>query len=130
MDKQTLLSVNGLYKKFTTSLRGSMRHGIEYFLRGSIKISRDGKRLRKGEVFALHDVNLQLNEHEILEITGMNGSGKTTLVRLISGIYQPDAGSVIGRKGLKITTLLPLVREYNPYSPVAKIFILKERCTE
>lgn len=108
MEKKVLLTVNQLYKKFSKDLRQSMRHGIEDFVRGSLNKRHDGKQLRDGEVFALKDINLHLNEHEILGVTGMNGSGKTTLMRLIAGIYEPDVGVVEGLPGLKVTAIFAL----------------------
>lgn len=108
MEKKALLDVSGLYKKFTKGLRGSMRHGIEDLLRGSIGRPLDGKQLRNGEIFALNNIDLQLNEHEILGVTGMNGSGKTTLMRLIAGIYMPDAGTITALPGLKVTAIFAL----------------------
>lgn len=48
-----------------------------------------------GHVVANKDVNLVVNRGEILSILGENGSGKTTLMNMISGIYYPDAGSIL-----------------------------------
>ncbi len=43
---------------------------------------------------ALREVTLTVGHGEILGVIGPNGSGKSTLLRTISGIYQPDTGSV------------------------------------
>jgi len=43
---------------------------------------------------ALENISFEVNKGEILGIIGLNGSGKSTLLRIISGIYQPDQGSV------------------------------------
>lgn len=42
--------------------------------------------------FVLGPVNLTLRKGEIVILAGGNGSGKTTLVKLISGLYAPEAG--------------------------------------
>jgi len=43
-------------------------------------------------VQALSDVSITLNRGEIRCLVGENGSGKSTLVKILSGVYWPDAG--------------------------------------
>lgn len=43
---------------------------------------------------AIDSVSFSVKKGEVLGVIGLNGSGKTTLLRLISGIYQPDSGSI------------------------------------
>lgn len=47
-----------------------------------------------GGVQVLKDINLEIRTGEILGIIGENGAGKSTLMKIISGIYQPSAGSI------------------------------------
>lgn len=44
---------------------------------------------------AVHDISFQLEEGEIMSLTGESGSGKTTLLQLIAGLIEPDSGQVI-----------------------------------
>jgi putative pyoverdin transport system ATP-binding/permease protein len=44
--------------------------------------------------FALGPVDLELRPGEITVLAGGNGSGKTTLVKVLTGLYPPQAGSV------------------------------------
>lgn len=43
---------------------------------------------------ALDDVSLVIEQGESVALMGLNGSGKSTLLKLISGVMQPDRGSV------------------------------------
>ncbi len=47
-----------------------------------------------GGLQATTDMSLSLNEGEIVSIIGPNGAGKSTLFNLITGVYQPDSGSI------------------------------------
>ena len=50
---------------------------------------------RFGGVTALDDVSLQIMPGEIHCLAGENGSGKSTIIKVMSGVYQPDGGSVL-----------------------------------
>ncbi|MGA2615676.1 MAG: sugar ABC transporter ATP-binding protein [Spirochaetia bacterium] len=45
-------------------------------------------------VKALNDVHFDLMHGEIHAIIGENGAGKSTLIKVITGVYQPDAGQI------------------------------------
>lgn len=51
-----------------------------------------GKRF--GAVQALTDVDLDVRPGEVVALVGDNGAGKSTLVKIISGVYGADAGTV------------------------------------
>mgnify|MGYP005849249099 CR=1 FL=1 len=45
-------------------------------------------------VKALDDVSFDVREGEIHGLLGENGAGKSTLIKILSGAYQPDAGTI------------------------------------
>ena len=45
-------------------------------------------------VVALDDISLWFAPGEIHALVGENGAGKSTLIKIVTGIYQPDAGKV------------------------------------
>lgn len=56
---------------------------------------------------ALHGVDFELYEGEVLALLGANGSGKTTVAKILNGIYRPSGGSVrvlgqdVGRRSVR-----------------------------
>ncbi|HZZ61986.1 MAG TPA: ATP-binding cassette domain-containing protein [Roseiarcus sp.] len=50
---------------------------------------------RFGGVIAIRDVTFDLIAGEVLALLGENGAGKSTCVKLLAGVYQPDAGAVL-----------------------------------
>jgi putative tryptophan/tyrosine transport system ATP-binding protein len=46
------------------------------------------------EKMALSDLNLNLNQGDFITIIGSNGAGKSTLMNVISGVINPDEGTV------------------------------------
>jgi len=46
-------------------------------------------------VRALDDVHFNVREGEVHSIIGENGAGKSTFIKIITGVYTPDAGEII-----------------------------------
>ena len=49
---------------------------------------------RFGEVVAVDDVSLEIQDREFFCLLGPSGSGKTTCLRLVAGFEQPDSGAI------------------------------------
>lgn len=55
------------------------------------------KNISKGfpGVKALDNINLTINRGEVLALMGENGAGKSTLMKILSGVYIKDEGSIV-----------------------------------
>lgn len=60
----------------------------------SVAGSLDGAVVNGKEPFAFKDLNFAIRKGEKVAVVGQIGSGKTTLLNLVSGMMQPDAGTV------------------------------------
>lgn len=63
-------------------------------------LSLEGVSKRFPGVLALDNVSLTLHPGEVHAICGENGAGKSTLMKIVSGVFQPDDGTII-YKGLE-----------------------------
>jgi len=54
-----------------------------------------------GSVEILHDINLEIREHEVIAIMGPSGCGKSTLLRAIIGLEPPTTGQILYRGKLQ-----------------------------
>ena len=54
------------------------------------------KKLTKtfGEVTAVNDVSMNIEDQQVFGLIGTNGAGKSTLLRMISGILKQDRGRI------------------------------------
>jgi ABC-2 type transport system ATP-binding protein len=64
---------------------------------------------------AVDKISLQLEQGSIFGLLGPNGAGKTTLIRMITGIFYPDEGSILF-KG----------RPFDPVKDIAQIGYMPE----
>ena len=61
-------------------------------------------------VRALDNVDFSAQKGEIHALLGENGAGKSTLIKIVAGVYKPDAGQIIYEGKV-------LVDSFNPDSP-------------
>ena len=61
---------------------------------GKTLIKLDGISISFGGVHALQDVDFEILEGQTLCLAGENGGGKSTLIKIISGFYRPDRGTI------------------------------------
>ncbi|KAK9294638.1 hypothetical protein QLX08_010802 [Tetragonisca angustula] len=57
----------------------------------------------QGEVLAVDDFTLRLNEGEVTSLLGRNGAGKTTIIKMLTGMLAPTTGEIClnGDEGCK-----------------------------
>jgi simple sugar transport system ATP-binding protein len=48
-----------------------------------------------GSVVALSNINFELNAGEVMGLVGDNGAGKSTFIKVLSGVYRRDEGTVV-----------------------------------
>lgn len=62
---------------------------------GRIQLSRVSLRYGKDAEPALVNINLMVPPKKMVALTGPNGAGKSSILRVIQGLYQPQAGVVL-----------------------------------
>ncbi len=67
---------------------------------------------RFGDVVAVDDIDLVIDDGEFFSLLGPSGSGKTTVLRLIAGFEEPTAGAVL-LAGADVTSKPPYDRDLN-----------------
>lgn len=112
LDKDVVISVENVAKKFCRNLKYSLFYGIKDITSEVIGKSRHSNTLRSQEFWALKDVSFVLRRGEALGLIGANGAGKSTLLRIISGLINPDTGSIKIRG--RVAPLIALGAGFNP----------------
>lgn len=110
-EKEVLVKVEGLSKKFCKDLKTSLWYGVKD-LYTNFRGNKEERRLRDKEFWAVKDINFELRRGECLGLIGHNGAGKSTLLKILNGLIKPDTGKVTikGRVG----ALIELGAGFNP----------------
>jgi len=98
------IKVDNVSKKFSKRLRYTMLYGGLDLCATFFGIHQKFNRLRKGEFWALKDIDFEIKKGEAVGLVGANGAGKSTMLKMLNGIYMPDNGeiSVYGKIGALI----------------------------
>ncbi len=51
--------------------------------------------VKYGQIHALHDVNLEVEQGRVVAVVGANGAGKTTLMMTLAGLLSPAGGEIL-----------------------------------
>lgn len=124
MNNNVILKVENVSKQYRlgTVGTGTLSHDLNrwwHAIRGKedpyLKIGEVNDRSTKATsdyVWALQDINFEVNAGEVLGIIGKNGAGKSTLLKILSKVTAPSTGS-IKSKG-RIASLLEVGTGFNP----------------
>ncbi len=68
--------------------------GVDALPQATPVLQVDGLVKRFGGLVAVDRVSLEVNAGEVVGLLGDNGAGKSTLIKMISGVYAPDEGTI------------------------------------
>ncbi len=91
--KQSFQQVNALMRMKLEREPGKLPSIYRKF-EGAVSFSRVGFRYSPRSEPALMGLTLQIEPGQIIAITGNSGAGKSTMLKLLTGLYLPQAGSV------------------------------------
>ena len=91
--KQSFHQVNSLMRMKLEREPGKLPSIYRNF-KGAISLSRVGFRYSPKSEPALMGLTLEIEPGQIIAITGNSGAGKSTMLKLLTGLYLPQAGAV------------------------------------
>jgi len=124
MNKKPIIKVENLGKQYRLGAvgTGTLSHDINRWwqtLRGKedpyLKVGDENDRTKSGGsdyVWALKDINFEVQPGEILGIIGKNGAGKSTLLKLLSRVTAPTTGKITCHG--RIASLLEVGTGFHP----------------
>jgi len=113
MEKDTLVKVQHVGKKFCRDLKTSLWYGVKDIASELTGRKHDENvQLRPKEFWAVRDISFELKRGECLGLIGRNGAGKSTLLKMLNGLVKPDKGRI--EMNGRVGALIELGSGFNP----------------
>ena len=80
--------------KYPVQMQGVTKNYAIYDSNAKRALGTLGFKVPRGDFLAVNDFSYNFEKGEVTAILGRNGSGKSTLLKLITGVTQPDTGTI------------------------------------
>ncbi len=123
--QEIAIKIENLSKQYRLGVvgTGTLSHDLKRWWTTSVlrkedpylKIGETNDRAKKGNsnyVWALKDINLEIQQGDVVGIIGKNGAGKSTLLKILSKVTKPTIGSI--KYNGKIASLLEVGTGFHP----------------
>ncbi len=115
--RQSLRQIDGLLRLKPELQERATASVVQRVFRGALRLTRVSLRYRPDTDPALLGVDLDVKPGEMIGFTGNSGAGKSTVLKVVAGLYQPQAGNV-ALDGLDIRQMSPAeLRNAVTYAP-------------
>src|SRR5215813_3289549 len=110
-----IITIENLAKQYRIGASGAaystVREAVVNSLRAPLRMFR-GNSSAYETIWALRDVNLEIQAGEVVGIIGRNGAGKSTLLKILSRITEPTEGRIVLRG--RVGSLLEVGTGFHP----------------
>ncbi len=85
-----IIEIKNINKKYKGFDFNKSERGVGLWIKNIFQLTSN----KADSTLALKDITFSISEGEIFGIYGSNGAGKTTLIKILSGLLNPDSGSI------------------------------------